>query len=218
MIACPTGRWLPLAALCVLAGWPAVAVAQRRMSPQAIEAARERMVQEEVIGAGIKNPRVIQAMRITPRHEFVPARLIDKAYYDMSLPIGDHQTITPPMLVAYMTEQLDPQPSDRVLEIGTGSGYQAAVLSPLVKEVYTIEIVEALGKHAEQTLKRLKYTNVFTKIGDGYLGWPDKAPVRQDHRHLLAGKGAAAADRSAQGRGPDDRPGRRARMSKSFTS
>ena len=99
-------------------------------------------------------------MRVTPRHEFVPPKSIDLAYFDMSLPIGEHQTISPPMLVAYMTEQLDPQPDDRVLEIGTGSGYQAAVLSPLVKEVYSIEIVEALGKHAQQTLKRLKYTNV----------------------------------------------------------
>ncbi len=141
-----------------------------------VDQARERMVQDEVVGAGITNTRVIQAMRATPRHEFVPAKLLDKAYLDMSLPIGEHQTITPPMLVAYMTEQLDPQQNDRVLEIGTGSGYQAAVLSPLVKEVYSIEIVDKLGKQAERTLKRLKYTNVFTKIGDGYLGWPEKAP------------------------------------------
>ncbi len=134
------------------------------------------MVDEEVVGAGIKDPRVIQSMRDTPRHEFVPRKSIDLAYFDMSLPIGEHQTITSPMLVAYMTEQLEPQPDDRVLEIGTGSGYQAAVLSPLVKEVYSIEIVESLGKHAQQTLKRLKYTNVTVKIGDGYLGWPEKAP------------------------------------------
>ena len=106
----------------------------------------------------------------------MPGKWIDRAYFDMSLPIGEHQTISPPMLVAYMTEQLEPQPDDRVLEIGTGSGYQAAVLSPLVKEVYSIEIVESLGKHAQQTLKRLKYTNVFVKIGDGYLGWPEHAP------------------------------------------
>ena len=104
------------------------------------------MVDEEVIGAGIKDPRVIQSMRDTPRHEFVPGKSIDMAYFDMSLPIGEHQTITSPVLVAYMTEQLEPQPEDRVLEIGTGSGYQAAVLSPLVKEVYSIEIIESLGK------------------------------------------------------------------------
>ena len=149
------------------------ATAANKHSPQSTEQARERMVIGEVIGAGITNARV---MSVTPRHEFVPAKLFDRAYLDMSLPIGEHQTITPPMLVAYMTDQLDPQPNDSVLEIGTGSGYQAAVLSPLVKEVYSIEIVEKLGKQAERTLKRLKYNNVFTKIGDGYLGWPEKAP------------------------------------------
>ena len=119
---------------------------------------------------------MVQSMRVTPRHEFVLSKWIDRAYFDMSLPIGERQTISPPMLVAYMTEQLEPQPNDRVLEIGTGSGYQAAVLSPLVKEVYSIEIIESLGKRAKQTLTRLKYTNVFVKIGDGYLGWPEKAP------------------------------------------
>ncbi len=145
-------------------------------SPEAIEQARDRMVSDDLIGGGITNARVIRAMRDTPRHEFVPSKLVDKAYLDMSLPLGEHQTLTPPMLVAYMTEQLDPQPSDKVLEIGTGSGYQAAVLSPLVKEVYSIEIVEKLGKRAERTLKKLNYENVFTKLGDGYQGWPDKAP------------------------------------------
>jgi protein-L-isoaspartate(D-aspartate) O-methyltransferase len=94
----------------------------------------------------------------------------------MSLPIGERQTISSPFIVAYMTECLDPQPTDRVLEIGTGSGYQAAVLSPLVKEVYTIEIVESLGKQAAQTLERLDYRNVHVKVGDGYLGWPEHAP------------------------------------------
>ncbi|HEY2760918.1 MAG TPA: protein-L-isoaspartate(D-aspartate) O-methyltransferase, partial [Pirellulales bacterium] len=138
--------------------------------------ARKRMVEEEIIGGGVKNPRVIQAMRDTPRHEFVPLPYRQNSYYDMSLPIGDKQTISGPFVVAYMTEQLDPQPTDRVLEIGTGSGYQAAVLSPLVKDVYTIEIVESLGKHAEETLKRLKYNNVHVKIGDGYKGWAEHAP------------------------------------------
>jgi protein-L-isoaspartate(D-aspartate) O-methyltransferase len=138
--------------------------------------ARNRMVDEEIVGAGIKNARVIQAMRDTPRHEFVLPQYRQQAYFDMSLPIGDKQTISGPFVVAYMTEQLDPQPDDRVLEIGTGSGYQAAVLSPLVKDVYTIEIVETLGKRAEQTLERLKYKNVHVKIGDGYQGWPEHAP------------------------------------------
>ena len=153
---------------------PAIAADER--SQQAIEEAREHMVLDDVIGAGISNQRVINAMNVTPRHEFVPNKLFDRAYLGMSLPIGERQTLTPPMLVAYMTDQLDPQPNDIVLEIGTGSGYQAAVLSPLVKEVYSIEIVEKLGKHAKKTLQRLKYTNIFTKIGDGYLGWPEKAP------------------------------------------
>ncbi len=183
-LACrPTmSTWCPWVVLCVLAAYheymvpAATASAQRRAPHPSVEDARNRMVDEEVVGAGIKNPRVIQSMRVTPRHEFVPRKSIDRAYFDMSLPIGEGQTISPPMFVAYMTEQLDPQPDDRVLEIGTGSGYQAAVLSPLVKEVYSIEIVESLGKHAQQTLKRLKYANVFVKIGDGYLGWPEKAP------------------------------------------
>ncbi|HEV2973299.1 MAG TPA: protein-L-isoaspartate(D-aspartate) O-methyltransferase [Pirellulales bacterium] len=147
-----------------------------KLSKQGLEEARNRMVDEEVIAAGVKDPRVVQSMRATPRHEFVTQSQWPLAYYDMSLPIGDGQTISPPVIVAYMTEQLDPQPNDKVLEIGTGSGYQAAVLSPLVKDVYSIEIVERLGKHAEATLKRLKYANVHTKIGDGYLGWPDQAP------------------------------------------
>ena len=94
----------------------------------------------------------------------------------MALPIGHGQTISPPFIVAYMTEQLDPQPTDKVLEIGTGSGYQAAVLSGLVKEVYTIEIVDALGRRAAADLKRLKYANVHAKVGDGYQGWPEHAP------------------------------------------
>jgi protein-L-isoaspartate(D-aspartate) O-methyltransferase len=171
----PIHRWLPWAALCVLAAWPATA-AQRRPPALSLEAARNRMVDEDLVGAGIKDPRVLESMRTAPRHEFVAKKWLDRAYQDMSLPIGEGQTISPPMFVAYMTEQLQPQPNDRVLEIGTGSGYQAAVLSPLVKEVYTIEIVESLGKHAQQTLKRLKYANVSVKIGDGYLGWPEHAP------------------------------------------
>ena len=158
-----------------VAVWPPQAFAQSK-ADRVMELARNRMVQEEVIEAGITNQRVIDSMRKTPRHEFVSANQAKLAYFDMSLPIGEGQTISAPVIVAYMTEQLDPQPTDVVLEIGTGSGYQAAVLSPLVKEVYSIEIVESLGKHAASTLKRLGYKNVFTKIGDGYLGWPDKAP------------------------------------------
>ncbi|MBL8830026.1 MAG: protein-L-isoaspartate(D-aspartate) O-methyltransferase [Planctomycetaceae bacterium] len=137
---------------------------------------RRAMVEKEIIAAGIKDPRVINAIRDTQRHEFVPFRERTHAYYDMALPIGNGQTISPPYIVAFMTEQLEPKETDKVLEIGTGSGYQAAVLSPLVKEVYSIEIVEPLGTNAAKVLKRLKYANVFTKIGDGYKGWEEHAP------------------------------------------
>ena len=136
--------------------------------------ARELMVDKEIQGAGVKNRRVLSAMRDTPRHEFMPIGERANAYLDMALPIGEGQTISPPFVVAYMTEQIDPQPNDKVLEIGTGSGYQAAVLSPLVKEVYTIEIVKSLGERAKRTLKRLEYKNVETRIGDGYQGWPQR--------------------------------------------
>jgi protein-L-isoaspartate(D-aspartate) O-methyltransferase len=145
-------------------------------SATSFEQARKKMVDEEIVGAGVKNERVIEAMNKTPRHEFVPLKDRKLAYYDMALPIGEAQTISPPFIVAYMTEAIDPQATDKVLEIGTGSGYQAAVLSPLVKDVYTIEIVEKLGKSAAKVLERLKYANVHTKIGDGYKGWPENAP------------------------------------------
>ena len=134
------------------------------------------MVDEEIVKAGVKNPRVIQSMRDTLRHEFVAPGQRDLAYLDMALPIGEGQTISPPFIVAFMTEQIDPQPTDRVLEIGTGSGFQAAVLSPLVDRVYTIEIVKPLGRKAASVLKKLKYKNVYPKIGDGYKGWEENAP------------------------------------------
>ncbi len=139
-------------------------------------ALRNRMVDTEIVSAGVKDPRVIKSMRDTPRHEFVASAARPNAYHDMALAIGQGQTISPPFVVAYMTEQLLPQPSDKVLEIGTGSGYQAAILSPLVKDVYTIEIVKPLGERAARTLKRLKYSNVHPKVGDGYQGWPEYAP------------------------------------------
>jgi protein-L-isoaspartate(D-aspartate) O-methyltransferase len=140
------------------------------------EAARERMVREDLMAGGITDPRVLAAMRNTPRHAFVPLPQRPRAYYDMALPIGDRQTISGTFVVAYMTEQLEPAPTDRVLEIGTGSGYQAAVLSPLVETVYTIEIEPELGRRAARTLERLGYTNVVTRIGDGFAGWPEHAP------------------------------------------
>lgn len=140
------------------------------------EAARNELVETAIIANGVKDPRVIAAIRNTPRHEFVASNQRQQAYFDMALPIGEDQTISSPFIVAYMTESLLPKPTDRVLEIGTGSGYQAAVLSPLVKDVFSIEIKEPLGRKAARTLKRLNYDNVHTKVGDGYLGWPQYAP------------------------------------------
>ena len=138
--------------------------------------ARKRMVEKEILGAGVRDERVIESMLQTPRHEFVLPKYRHLAYYDMALPIGDQQTISSPFIVAYMTESLDPRLTDKVLEIGTGSGYQAAVLSPLVDQVYTIEIVDALGRKASRLLKKLNYENVHVRIGDGFKGWPEYAP------------------------------------------
>ncbi len=124
----------------------------------------------------VTNERVLEAMRQVPRHKFVPEASVREAYRDTPLPIGEDQTISQPFIVGFMTQALEPAPNDRVLEIGTGSGYQAAVLAELVKEVYTIEIIEILGRRAENTLKDLGYSNISVRIGDGYRGWPEKAP------------------------------------------
>ena len=141
-----------------------------------LEILRKDLVEKDIIGAGIKDPRVIESILKTLRHEFMPLSMRGKAYLDAGIPIGASQTISSPFIVAYMTESLNPKSTDKVLEIGTGSGYQAAVLSPLVDEVYSIEIVKSLGERAARTLKRLKYKNVFTKIGDGFKGWKEHAP------------------------------------------
>src|SRR4051794_31138533 len=137
---------------------------------------RQRMVEQQLKPRGIKDERVLAAMAKVPREEFVPADERSDAYEDGPLPIGYDQTISQPYIVAFMTEQLRLKPSDRLLEIGTGSGYQAAVLAELVMDVYTIEIVEPLAKTAEATLQRLGYKNVHLKVGDGYQGWPEEAP------------------------------------------
>jgi protein-L-isoaspartate(D-aspartate) O-methyltransferase len=139
-------------------------------------AARTLMVESDVATAGVKSPAVLAAMREVPRHEFVPSQVRPYAYTDMALPIGEQQTISPPFIVAFMTQQLNPRPTDRVLEIGTGSGYQAAVLSRLVKQVYTIEIQKPLAERARATIKRLGYKNVEVRYGDGYEGWREHAP------------------------------------------
>ena len=150
-----------------------VADAQTRVQ---FEKMRQQMVEKVLIAGGIKDQRVIDVFREVPRHEFVAVEHRKNAYFDMAIPIGDQQTISSPFIVAYMTQSLDPKPNEKVLEIGTGSGFQAAVLSPLVKEVYSIEIVEPLAKSADQRLKRLGYKNVTVKAGDGYLGWAEHAP------------------------------------------
>lgn len=134
------------------------------------------MVQQQIIARGVKDRNVLRAMRSVPRHEFVPAAYQSYAYHDSPLPIGHEQTISQPYIVALMTAQLQPKRTDCVLEIGTGSGYQAAVLAELVDTVYTIEIIPELAKQAEQTLSRLGYKNIRYKVGDGYRGWPEKAP------------------------------------------
>lgn len=124
----------------------------------------------------ISDVRILEAARTVPRHRFVPEAYRQQAYLDRPLPIGHEQTISQPSLVAYMTQLLEPQAEDRILEIGTGSGYQAALLSPLVAEVYSIEIVRPLGERSAALLKELGYDNVHVRIGDGFRGWPEVAP------------------------------------------
>jgi protein-L-isoaspartate(D-aspartate) O-methyltransferase len=140
------------------------------------ESARARMVDETLATRGVKDLRVLQAMRTVPRHEFVPLAHRRYAYEDRSLPIGHDQTISPPYIVAIMAEVAAIGPQQRVLEIGTGSGYGAAVLAELAHEVYTIEILEPLAQQAQSTLHRLAYKNIHVRHGDGYQGWPDAAP------------------------------------------
>lgn len=137
---------------------------------------RELMVETQLVQRGIKDKSVLEAMRKVPRHLLVPEKVRNYAYDDMPLPIGEGQTISQPYIVALMTELIQPKKNMKVLEIGTGSGYQAAVLAELVKEVYTIEIFEGLGLRAERDLKSLGYKNIQVRIGDGYEGWPDAAP------------------------------------------
>jgi protein-L-isoaspartate(D-aspartate) O-methyltransferase len=164
--------WAPFTAAAIVAPYPVTA------AEESFALARQRMVGEQLLGWGrdITNAKVLAAMGKVPRHEFVPERLRSWAYQDSPLPIGYDQTISQPYIVAFMTEQLEPSPTDRVLEIGTGSGYQAAVLAELVAQVYTVEIIESLAKSAAANLQRLGYTNVHVRAGDGYQGWAEAAP------------------------------------------
>jgi protein-L-isoaspartate(D-aspartate) O-methyltransferase len=168
--------------------WAAVLALQSRPAPSAAlgqapaaqtepyAALRRRMIERDLRGRGIKNARVLEAIEAVPRHLFVPEKIRHAAYEDRALPIGDGQTISQPYIVALMTELLDPQPAEKVLEIGTGSGYQTAVLAHLAQRVYSIEILPALGASARRLLDRLGLHNIEYKIGDGFYGWEEHAP------------------------------------------
>lgn len=146
------------------------------LTPDELAERRNAMVTQQIENRGIRDARVLTAMRQIPRHEFVPEEFRDSAYQDRPLGIGYGQTISQPYIVAFMTEQLAPKPKDRILEVGTGSGYQAAILSKLVAEVYSIEIVPELAEQAGEILKKLGLANVHTKAGDGYQGWGEHEP------------------------------------------
>jgi len=134
------------------------------------------MVESQIKNRGVKDARVLEAMKKVPRHMFVSREMIPYAYSDEPLPIGQGQTISQPYIVAYMTETLQLTGKERVLEVGTGSGYQAAILAEIAKEVYTIDILEELSLKAQRILSQLGYKNIYFKIGDGTLGWPEYAP------------------------------------------
>ncbi len=144
----------------------------------AMAAARENMVKTQLIARGIRDPKVLAAMRKVPRHLFVEEALRSQAYGDFPLPIGEQQTISQPYIVAFMTEALELTGTEKVLEIGTGCGYQAAILAEIVPEVYSIERLPGLAAKARRTLEALRYFNVKIKVGDGTLGWPEEAPFQ----------------------------------------
>ncbi len=161
--------------------WLFVCVSILLFSPSALagdayQSTREAMVRTQIEERGIKDRATLQALRAVPRHLFVPPHLAGSAYEDRPLPIGYGQTISQPYIVAYMTELIRPQAGHKVLEIGAGSGYQAAVLAEIVKQVYTIEIVPELGHAARKRLKQQGYRNVEVRVADGYDGWPEQAP------------------------------------------
>jgi len=137
---------------------------------------REKMVESQIEARGIREKKVLQALRKVPRHLFVPEEMRAYAYHDEPLPIGEGQTISQPYIVAYMTEVLELKEDEKVLEVGTGSGYQTAILAEMVREVYTIEIISSLSLRAQEVLKTLGYTTINFKIGDGTLGWKEFAP------------------------------------------
>jgi protein-L-isoaspartate(D-aspartate) O-methyltransferase len=171
----PMRRSAEFFALVVLSLLPACSEAQPPAGGD-LTAQRNAMVEEQMEARGISDPATLAAIRAVPRHEFLPLRLREEAYRDYPLPIGHGQTISQPYVVAFMTEAIRPKPGEKILEIGAGSGYQAAVLAQMGADVYTIEIVGPLAEMAQQTLERLGYTNAHVKHGDGYRGWPEHAP------------------------------------------
>jgi protein-L-isoaspartate(D-aspartate) O-methyltransferase len=214
-------RLTRLASVCVLAAACLVhPSANGEADPRALrERVQERhaMVASQIEARGVRNPRVLEAMREVPRHVFVPKRYRDEAYADRPLPIGSGQTISQPYIVAIMTELLDTEEGDRVLEVGTGSGYQAAVLSRLVARVFSIEIVPDLAERARRTLAAHGYENVLVITGDGYRGLPREAPFdgRRGRRDAQAVRGAL---RSHAGRGSGRGIVSRIRSSPSFSA
>jgi protein-L-isoaspartate(D-aspartate) O-methyltransferase len=171
----PHARWLLVAALLGSAG----CLQQQARADRHVDdatAQRAAMVREQIAARGVHDARVLRALRQVPRHLFIPACYRAVAYGDHPLPIGEDQTISQPYIVGFMTEALRVGPGARVLEIGTGSGYQAAVLAEVAKEVYSIEIIAALSQRSNALLRQLGYRNVQLRVGDGYAGWPEKAP------------------------------------------
>lgn len=165
-------KFQPALAACLIA----VACGEKPAATDPHAAQRQAMVETQIARRGVSDERVMAAMRKVPRHHFVPPDIRHRAHEDNPLPIGHQQTISQPFIVAFMTAALDLKGNEKVLEIGTGSGYQAAVFAELVKEVYSIEIVKPLGEQAAKALAEAGYKNVRTRIGDGYRGWPEAAP------------------------------------------
>ena len=163
-------------AFLIIVGFPALLIAEIPEDSPKYRAAREKMVSSQIRLRGVTDKKVLNAMTVVSRHRFVPKELISKAYADHPLPIGQGQTISQPYIVALMTESLKLKGDERVLEIGTGSGYQAAILAKIAKEVYTMEIKEKLHKKASKILYSMDFTNIKTRHGDGYFGWNEAAP------------------------------------------
>jgi protein-L-isoaspartate(D-aspartate) O-methyltransferase len=167
---------LTVAFAIALAAVAGAVAADDKQAPDPTAPARAKMVQQHLVERGIKDQRVLEAFRVVPRHRFLPPENRRLAYDDESIPIGEGQTSTPPFDMAFMTEALKLKPTDKVYEVGTGSGYQASILGQVAKDVYSVEIHKPLGERAAKVIQELGYKNVHTRVGDGYEGWPEAAP------------------------------------------